>query len=266
VEINSQGVFVYRYTVENGARSAAGIWKMAIDISLPAGASKPSAIGLAPGPGYLADLSRISGNAGAREAVPVGLSAPQPGWGTTVGTDATARWVALKDANLVSPKQTLAGFSIATHGPPSLRRFTLSPHIDADRAPVMTPGDDPGDLDRYNQDFDRYVDSQSVAGTTLAPTALITLTSDAVLANLANQVVQARSLGWISNDGIARSVSAKLAAARAAIARRQFEAAGSVLQALRTEVADQSGKSLTSEAVSLVDLNIQYALELAAKH
>src|SRR5262245_33719531 len=39
-EINSQGVFVYRYTVENNARSTAGVWKVAIDISLPAGASE----------------------------------------------------------------------------------------------------------------------------------------------------------------------------------------------------------------------------------
>jgi hypothetical protein len=239
VGIDSRGVFIYRYTIENGARSTAGIWKLAIDISLPVGV--------------------------ARAGDPIGLSAPQPGWRAIVGADATAHWEAIGDASLVLPKHTLDGFSIASHGRPALGRFTLSPHIDPDRAPIMPPGDDPGDVDRYNQDLARYVESQSVEGVTLAPTPPVTVTPDAVLANLTNQVVQARSLGWISNDGITRSVRAKLEAARAAFSRRQLEMARNILSAIRNEVAAQSGKSFTTEAVALVDLNIQYVLQLAAK-
>jgi hypothetical protein len=86
-----------------------------------------------------------------------------------------------------------------------------------------------------------------------------------LLANLASQVVQARSLRWISSDAVTRSVTEKLQAARAAISRRQFESAGNILRALRNEVAAQSGKTLTSEAVALVDLNIQYILPLIPK-
>ena len=265
VEIDPHEVFVYRYTVENGAGSTAGIGKMTIDISLPAGASKPSAIGLAHGLGYFAELSAVGRNPKAGDAVPVGLSAPQPGWRTTVGTDAAARWVTVKDTSLVSPKQRLTGFSIASHGPPSLRRFTLAPHIDPDRAPIMAPGDDPGELDRYQQEFDQYVESKSVTGITLAPTAPVTVTADALLASLASQVVQARSLRWISSDAITRNLTEKLRAARAAILRRQLESSGNILRALRNEVAAQSGKTLTSEAVALVDLNIQYTLRLVAK-
>jgi hypothetical protein len=265
VEIDPRGAFVYRYTVENGAGSTAGISKMTIDISLPAGASTPSASGLAHGAGYFAELSAAGSNRRAGAAVPVGLSAPQPGWRTTVGTDATARWVAANVTSLVLPKQRLAGFSLASHGPPSLRRFTLVPHIDPERAPVMEPGDDPGESDRYKQEFDQYVDSQSVAGITLAPAAPVTMTADALLANLASQVAQARSLRWISSDAIMRSVTEKLQAARAAISRSQLESAENILRALRTDVAAQSGKSFTSEAVALVDLNIQYALPLVAK-
>jgi hypothetical protein len=265
VEIDPHGVFVYRYTVENGAGSTAGISKMTIDISLPAGASTPSASGLANGPGYFAELAAVGRNPKAGAAVPVGLSAPQSGWRTTVGTDATARWVAVNDTSLIFSKQRLAGFSLASHGPPSLRRFTLAPHIDPDRAPIMAPGDDPGESDRYKQEFDQYVESRSVVGMTLAPTALVTVTADAVLANLASQVVQARSLRWISSDAITRNFTEKLQAARAAISRRQLESAGNILRALRTEVAAQSGKTLTSEAVALVDVNIQYALPLVGK-
>ena len=200
VEIDSHDVFVYRYTVQNGAGSTAGIWKISVDISLPAGASKPSAIGLPNGPGYFAESSAVGRNTKAREAVPVGLSAPQPGWRTTVGTDATARWVAVTNTTFVFPKQSSAGFALASHGPPSLRRFTLVPHIDPDQAPVMAPGDDPGELDRYKQEFDQYVESQSVEGITLAPAAPVTVTADALLASLAGQVAQARSLRWISSD------------------------------------------------------------------
>jgi hypothetical protein len=265
VELDPRGVFVYRYTVENGAGSTAGISKMSIDISLPAGASTPSANGLAHGPGYFSELSVVGRNLKAGKTVPVGLSAPQQGWRTTVGTDATARWVAVNDKSLVFPKQRLAGFSLASHGPPSLRRFTLAPHVDPERAPIMEPGDDPGESDRYKQDFDQYVESRSVTGITLAPTAPVTMTADVLLASLAAQIVQARSLRWISSDAITRNLTEKLQAARAAISRRQSESAGSILRALRNEVAAQSGKSLTSEAVALVDLNIQYTLPLVAK-
>jgi hypothetical protein len=265
VEIDPHDVFVYRYTVENGTGSTVGILKMTIDISLPAGASPPSASGLAHGSGYFAELAAAGRNLKAGAAVPVGLSAPQPGWSTTVGTDATARWVAVRDTSLILPKQRLTGFAVASHGPPALRRFTLAPHIDPDRAPVVPPGDDPGESDRYKQEFDQYVESRSALGMTLAPTALVTVTADAVLANLASQLAQARSMRWISSDATARNVTEKLQAARAAISRQQKESAGNILRALRTDVAAQAGKALTSEAVALVDVNIQYALTLVAK-
>ena len=265
VDVDSNGVFVYRYTVENGARSTAAIWKLTIDISLPAGARKPSAIGLAPGPGYSTGSSGLSGNVLKAEAVPGGLSAPQPGWAATIGVDSTAGWAATRDASGIAPARRLSGFSIASHGPPSLRRFVLSPHVEADQAPIMPPGDDPGDLDRYSHDFDRYVDSQSVAGITLAPTAPVVASTDAWLANLGDQVEQARSLGWVATDGITRNLRAKLDTARLAVSRRQLGTAENLLRELRNEVAAQSGKNLTSEAVTLVDLNIQYALQLAVK-
>ena len=58
VEINSSDVFIYRYALENGAASTAAIWRMTIDISLPPGASRPSAVGIALGPGFFfAELS-----------------------------------------------------------------------------------------------------------------------------------------------------------------------------------------------------------------
>jgi len=234
VDIDSKGVFVYRYTVENGARSTAAVWKVTIDIK-----------------------GGVKG-----EAAPVELSAPQPGWAATIGADSTARWVATRDVSLIAPARRLSGFSIASHGPPSLRRFVLSPHVEADQAPIMPPGDDPGDLDRYNHDLDRYVDSRGVAGITLAPAAPVVATTDAWLANLGSQVEQARSLGWIAADSITRNVRAKLDAARIAASRRQRATAENLLRELRAELSAQSGKNLTSEAVALIDLNIQYALQL----
>src|SRR3954463_4722400 len=102
VEIDSRDVFIYRYALENGAASTAAIQKMAIDISLPAGASRPSASGVAHGPGYfVAELSGQARTLTTGEAIPVGLSAPQPGWRTTVGTDATARWIASNTSALI---------------------------------------------------------------------------------------------------------------------------------------------------------------------
>jgi len=266
VEIDPRDVFIYRYALENGAASTAAIWRMTIDISLPAGASRPSAFGVAHGPGYfVAELSAPGRTLTTGEAIAVGLSAPQPGWKTTVGTDATARWMAVNDAALISPKQRLAGFSLASHGPPSLRRFTVAPYIDPHLAPVEPPQPDALEVERFEQDFDQYVASQNVTGLTLAPSALKATTPDALLANLASQVAQARKLGWISNDAMTRNVTDKLQAARTAIARSQVEASGKILGALRTEVAALSGKGFTSEAVALTDVNVQYVLRLLAK-
>jgi hypothetical protein len=62
-----------------------------------------------------------------------------------------------------------------------------------------------------------------------------------------------------------RNVTDKLQAARTAIARSQLDASGKVLRALRIEVAAVSGKGFTSEAVALVDVNVQYVLRLLAK-
>ena len=266
VEIDRRDVFVYRYTLENGAASTAAIQRLTIDISLPAGASKPSALGLAHGPGYfVAELSAQGRTLTTGEAIAVGLSAPQPGWRTTVGTDATARWIAVNDAARISPKQRLAGFSVASHGPPSLRRFTVAPYIDPELAPVEPPQPDALEAERFEQEFDQYVESQSVRGLTLAPSALKTMTPDALLASLASQVAQARTLRWISNDAMTRNVTDKLHAARTAIARSQMEASRKILGALRTEVAALSGKGFTSEGVALVDVNVQYVLRLLAK-
>ncbi len=266
VEIDARGVFIYRYALENGATSTASIWRMAIDISLPAGASKPSAVGLANGPGYfVAELSVPGRSLTTGEAIAVGLSAPQPGWRTTVGADAKARWIARNDAALISPKQRLAGFSLASHGPPSLRRFTIAPYIDPHLAPVEPAQPDALEAERFEQEFDHYVESQSVTGVTLGPSALKAMTPDALLANLASQIAEARTLRWISSDAMTRSVTDKLHAARKAIAQRQVDASAKILGALRTEVAALSGKGFTSEAVALVDVNVQYVLRLLAK-
>src|SRR5687767_5539652 len=266
VEIDPRDVFIYRFALENGAASTAAIWRMTIDISLPAGASKLPAFGVAHGPGYfVAELSAPGRTLKIRDAIAVGLSAPQPGWSTTVGTDATARWMAVNDAALISPKQRRAGFSIASHGPPSLRRFAVAPHVDPQLAPVEPPQPDALEAERFEQEYDHYVESQSVTGLTLAPSALKALTPDALLANLASQVAQARTLRWISNDAMTRNVTDKLQAARTAIARSQVDASEKILSALRAEVGALSGKGFTSEAVALVDVNVQYVLRLLAK-
>jgi hypothetical protein len=239
---------------------------MTIDISLPPGASRPSTVGVEHGPGYfVAELSAPGGTLKTGEAIAVGLSAPQPGWRTTTGADATARWIAVNHAALISPKQRLAGFSLASHGPPSIRRFTVAPYIDPQLAPVEPPQPDALEPERFQQEFDDYVESQSVKGLTLAPSALPAMTPDAVLANLARQVSQARTLQWIANDLLTRLVTDKLQAARTAMARNQVDASQKILDALRTDVAGRSGKGFTSEAVALVDLNIQYVLRLLAK-
>jgi hypothetical protein len=266
VDFDRHNLFVYRYTLENGAGSTAAIWRLAIDISTPTAASGMPASDLTHGPGYFVPSSTGGLSARTGRIVQVGLSAPQPGWRTTVGTGATAQWMAVPNTNVLLPNQKLAGFSLASHAPPSLRRFTIAPYIDPARTPVAPPADDPGEQNRYEQEFEQYVGSRSVSGITLGPAAGPgNATAGALLTDLARQLVQARALGWIANDASAQEITDKLDAAQQAIARHDADDAVTILQGLRTDLATQSGKTLTSEGVALVDLNIQYALPLVAK-
>src|SRR4051794_34271238 len=107
VEMNSAGQFVYRYAVENGERSAAGIGTLAIDVAS------------APGVPLVRD--------------PIRLFAPQSGWRARVSADARAQWDAIKETDAVQPKNTVGGFSLVSQRPPAIRRFILTPRIDPDR-------------------------------------------------------------------------------------------------------------------------------------
>jgi hypothetical protein len=232
---------------------------------MPAGASAPSAAGLTNGPGYFVTSPGAVKSLKEGVPVPVGLSAPQPGWKTTVGADATARWVSADEKSAVAPKQRLAGFSLASHGLPAIRRFALAPHVDPDHAPVPEPELDALETERYELELEQYIESRSVTGMTLGPSAPVTRTPYALLMTLASQVAQARTLRWITSDAVARAITDKLQAARTAISRRQPDEAGKILRSLQSDVVAQKGKALTTEAVALLDSNVQYVLPLVAR-
>jgi hypothetical protein len=265
VERDARGVYIYRYLLENGAGSNAGISRMTIDIAIPPGAPTPSSAGLTNGQGYFVTSPGAVKNLKSGVPVPVGLSAPQPGWMTTIGTDATARWLTAHEKSIVRPKQRLAGFSLTSHGPPTIRRFTLAPHVDADDAPVPEAGDDNLEAERFDQELEQYIESRSVTGMTLAPAAPVARTADAMLGTLASLIAEARALRWISSDAVARALTDRLQAARGALSRRDRERAASILRMFGADVAAQSGKALTAEAVALMDLNAQYALLVEKK-
>ena len=77
------------------------------------------------GPGYfVAELSVPGRTLTTGEAIAVGLSAPQPGSRTSLGTDPTARWIAVNDAALVSEAKARRLLAPST---PSLRQYRRSP-------------------------------------------------------------------------------------------------------------------------------------------
>ncbi len=265
VEREARGVYLYRYVVENGAGSNAGIARVTIDISVPSGAPTPSNAGLTNGQGFFVTSPGAVKSLTSGVPVPVGLSAPQPGWRTTVGTDATARWVTANEKSLVRPRQRLTGFSLASHGPPTIRRFALAPHVNPDEAPVPEMENDALEAERFDQELEQYIVSRSLTGMTLAPAAPAARTADAMLGTLVSLVAEARTLRWISSDNVARALTDRLQAARGALSRRDTDQAASILRTLRADVAAQSGKGLTAEAAALVDLNAEYALLLERK-
>ncbi|MCY7378985.1 MAG: hypothetical protein LH467_06535 [Gemmatimonadaceae bacterium] len=97
----------------------------------------------------------------------------------------------------------------------------------------------------------------SVAGYTLGVDPLPATSSPAALGGrLRDLVSRSCRLGWIDPPGVCKSLLAKLDAANRSIAAGNIQAARGELEALGREVEAQRDKHLSSEAASLLTVNL----------
>jgi hypothetical protein len=160
-------------------------------------------------------------------------------------------WGASDSTNDIFPGESLPGFSFSSQGIPSIGDFYATGWVEPPSFDI-----EPDSI------IGGVFPENSFQGKTLVPVnpldPFVPLT---FLDTLISYKHQARSLGWILNDGIVTSLDQKLEAARPAIINDR-PSAKNILQAFVNEVEalNQQGNQLTSEAYALLKFNAEYLI------
>lgn len=202
------------YTVENGRGSRDSLFRFIVDrpveTSVVAASSQP----------------------GARELLVL----------RRYGTGDIAAWIALDP--LVGPGDRLVGLSVEGPGIAGPVRYWVSREAPPDTLIDENPGDTPM-LDEPPVTAD--TDTGWTVGIVPPPSDLTRTTLTSVLKN---QLAFSCRLGWVSNQGVCRSLDAKIAA-------------GS-FQALLNELDAQRGKQISETAYAMLATNVRILLGLPA--
>jgi len=191
--------------------------------------------------------------------VAVGVGSPF-GWNAMVTQSNTVQWNASDDTPLLAPGVTQDGFRLTSRGLPVIRHLQVEAYLDFNALRVADPAG-AADIPRYKADVDAVRQKLSASALTIGPGAPpIQFDPEAFIRTLMAYKDQAVAAGWLRDQGIGRSLDAKLNAARAAVARGNTGTAANELNALLHEVEAQAGKQLSPESVALLKFNTQYLL------
>ena len=187
---------------------------------------------------------------------PQDLTAPI-GWARILEDGVKVAWVAGPDAR-VKFDSPVSGFGIKVRGLPGLCRWEMDPDFDSGTLPAPSAE---GDLPAFSAKVDQIRGSVRAAGVTLGFRAVpAQFESAEFLRRLASDLQEAITRGWIRNEGLANSLTAKLEAAMGAIKQGQSHTAVNVLNAFLNEVQAQTDKGLSPEAVALLQFNAEYLI------
>ncbi len=182
----------------------------------------------------------------------------QGNWDSGLSNLGRIDWTAPDSAPLVDPGSSLEGFGLTSYGLPAIVSATVQAYVDIDSLPVRPPADG-ADVGRYASDVASIQSKLTVSVMTVGPTAPPKAFVPAVfLASIIEMKGEAFRQGWITNQGIERSLDAKLSAANDSLRRGDTTAAKNQLDAVLHEVDAQAGKALSVEAVALLKFNVQY--------
>lgn len=166
---------------------------------------------------------------------------------------AIATWVLVED-ELLHPGQTSPELRLVARGLPDLVKYWAAPDLDAN-PPVY---DDDSTRDYYLT----YSDTGITVGIVPVPDGSTMTSLTARLRALLGRTCS--ELGWISQEGVCRSLGAKLEHAQAAMGELQATAARASLTAFVNELDAQHGaepgKHVSDEAHALLAVNASYIL------
>lgn len=262
VRLAASGVYTYAYSLTNPATNTGEIWAIDIDITAPSGGQNVGADGVVNGPRYRRQSSELVLSEIGRPLIPVGLFSP-PDWTAGLSIGGTAGWGASDEPFLIHPGKSLSGFQLTSRGLPGIRAVQIDPYFK--QTPVDEATDE--DVERVDAIEKAIVVTQQTIGPTAPPAVFITLEFITYLEDLKHQ---AQGIGWITNDGVVKSLDVKLDQVRKHLQAGSTKTAGNVLQAFMNEVSAQGcathevcppGKHLTPEASGLLYFNAQYLLD-----
>ncbi len=262
VRIEETGIYRYSYTVTNPRSNTGEIWSIGIEITKPPMGQDVGSEGVISGPRFAKHSSALVLTEIGIPLIPVGLYAPLD-WISGLSIAGYTIWGGADDPYKLSPGRSMGGFEITSRGLPGIRTVRVVPKF------FQTPVDEAteDDVDRITTIENFLVRTYQTLGPTAPPATFVALDFVTYLEGLKHQ---AQTLGWITNEGIVKSLDVKLDQVRKHLQAGYTKTAGNVLQAFMNEVSAQGcstydacpqGKHLTPEASRLLYFNAKYLLD-----
>lgn len=153
---------------------------------------------------------------------------------------------------MVKPGDSLVGFQVLAKGPPAIVPYYVQGY-----RPEVTAIYDSTDVSEYSLRLDILTNSNK--GFTVAPGISRTQEGPTnILDTLHSYINQSRTLGWITNQSTADRYSGLIDSAQKALADNKIRTVRSCLQTAIQHSAEDSAKSISSEAYALIRFNAEY--------
>lgn len=259
VELDSNGLYQYSYTLKNGGQSNGDIFSFEIDIKTDPSKVSYDTTGLLFKNKNLRQRFERLYSTLADSIIPVGFSNVPTWWMAGLTVDKTASF----GGSLVKPGETQSGFELNSKGLPGIRSYVLSPNYDpSEYYPSVDELESIEEIKRIDSLISRDRRELPVRGKTVGPVAPPSNTSPSnYTSTLLSYLSQScTELGWITNQGICRSLEVKLENAQRQLERGNTNAASGSLQAFLNELEAQKGKQVSPEAYALLYFNGEYLL------
>lgn len=254
------GLYIYNYSIQNGESSSGNIMRLEIDISIHPTDVVYDSTSLEFANEYTQyrfkkDFPKFEGS-----VVPVGIPALPQFWRGVITSE--KKLVLRTDVrNDIEPGEKMSGFKLSSKGLPGLKKFKAEPFIDVRK---FYPSEfEVSNVDSLinviNKDRNQASDTGYTVGPTAPPKNFVTEDFVDTLSSFLDQ--SCTEPGWITTQGICRSLEAKLENVERQLDQGNTNAASSSLQAFINEVDAQKNKQLSSEAYALLYFNGLYLLE-----
>ncbi|MCR4300436.1 MAG: hypothetical protein NUV51_02400 [Sulfuricaulis sp.] len=227
---------VYRYGIKNENAAEQSIWRFQMNMR---------------------DGGLVSRTEGPSSWFEPGIKPKGVGYNPALRAVSFVSWGAPAPAQ-ISPGSEQSGFVVESNNSlPGIVDYYIEGYAPV---PNFEPGTAPsGPISGYH-DLTAY--GPGVVGKTIGPVKRVEPLIPAVFVDYVITLKhEAKRLGWIKNEGLTRSLDAKLDSAKASLLRGQPQVARNNINALINELKAQKDKGVSAEAYGLLYFNLEYLLQ-----